>query len=241
MSISESLKHYGIPKEKITAIAAGTSSLLFATTFYLCLKLTSDYQCAVVYSLLIVFAAALHILQFYPKKFMKETINYTLNSIPVISILSISYSSNESMFKAIKKVANEKIPHISGDFRKILERVVRGESPRRVLSEYAERQPSKVFRDSLLSFLALTNEGALSSSYALQSFNFVAKQELKKLEVKITLFVTFLFFIPLLLLIAISLHNLPSYYLWLAPLFQVVLAEVFLPSLIYTKGVLGEK
>ena len=237
MKLKESLNYFKISYRKIVLIAL-TAFVLTLTLSYLALAfyLKDTYSAALI-SFTFSGTIILMITTYYPRKYMEEQFTYTLNSIPATSALIINYSISNSIFKSIKRVIDLRIPRISKDFELILNRIVKGEDPAAVLKSYANKQPSPVLKSGLMAFTATIEGEEVPIRYCLQSFNYFMKRLAKELEVKVTVYVTFLFFLPILTLTALSLFNLPWQYFWLIPLIQLILAELFYEAFSLAEGI----
>jgi len=197
---------------------------------------TRDSLLSTIIPVLVVIAIIIRGLQYYPRKLMEEKTFYTSKAFLVISYLVLRYSVSESLTDSIKEIANKNLGRISKDFKEILDRIIKGNHPRRELEEYAKNIPSEVFKEGLLSFLSLTQQERLPSKYVLRSFRATVSEQLREMEIKTTLFVTFLFFLPVLTLIFVMVNGLPDYYMIIAPIIQVILAELVLYRLLALRG-----
>jgi len=234
--LSEALRRYKIPKIRVVSFIAICSAFTLIISAELIKITTRDLLLSVIIPVFIVVAIIIRGLQYYPRKLMEEKTFYTSKAFPIISYLVLRYSVSESITDSIKEIANKNLGRISKDFKEILDRVIKGNNPRRVLEEYAKNIPSEVFKEGLLSFLSLTQQERLPSKYVLRSFRATISEQLREMEIKTTLFVTFLFFLPVLTLIFVMVNGLPDYYMIIAPIIQVILAELVLYHLLALRG-----
>ncbi|RLG60775.1 hypothetical protein DRN86_01635 [Candidatus Geothermarchaeota archaeon] len=237
MSLLKTFKHYRIQRWKIaleSLIIFFISTIISLLVLIKLVKMVTDLP-FLISPLAGLIAAVMLIYRKYGRYFKLQSL-YTFYSAYVINSLVVEYSATKSIFKAIRRIAFSKIPEISRDFMEILSLLVTGENPHAVIREYAEKQPSEVFKSGLLSFLTLVQEGKMSPDYTLQKLDIATKGRIREVEVKITVFITFLFFLPMLILLGVSLYELPSSYLWLAPILQVLVGEVFRNSLTFLWG-----
>ena len=234
--MSEALRRYKIPKIRVVSFIAICSAFTLIISAELIKITTRDLLLSVIIPVFIVVAIIIRGLQYYPRKLMEEKTFYTSKAFPIISYLVLRYSVSESITDSIKEIANKNLGRISKDFKEILDRVIKGNNPRRVLEEYAKNIPSEVFKEGLLSFLSLTQQERLPSKYVLRSFRATISEQLREMEIKTTLFVTFLFFLPVLTLIFVMVNGLPDYYMIIAPIIQVILAELVLYHLLALRG-----
>ena len=234
--MSEVLRRYRIPKIRVVSFIVICSAFTLIILMELIEITTRDSLLSTIIPVLVVIAIIIRGLQYYPRKLMEEKTYYTSKAFPVTSYLVLRYSVSESITDSIKEIANKNLGRISKDFKEILDRVIKGNHPRRVLEEYAKNIPSEVFKEGLLSFLSLTQQERLPSKYVLRSFRATVSEQLREMEIKTTLFVTFLFFLPVLTLIFVMVNGLPDYYMIIAPIIQVILAELVLYHLLALRG-----
>ena len=234
--LSEALRRYKIPKIRVVSFIAICSAFTLIISMEMIEIMTRDSLLSTIIPVLVVIAIIIRGLQYYPRKLMEEKTYYTSKAFPVTSYLVLRYSVSESITDSIKEIANKNLGRISKDFKEILDRVIKGNHPRRVLEEYAKNIPSEVFKEGLLSFLSLTQQERLPSKYVLRSFRATVSEQLREMEIKTTLFVTFLFFLPVLTLIFVMVNGLPDYYMIIAPIIQVILAELVLYHLLALRG-----
>ena len=234
--MSEALRRYKVPKIRVVSFIAVCSAFTLVISRELVEITTRDSLISTIIPVLIVVAVITRGLQYYPRKLMEERTSYTSKAFPIISYLVLRYSVSESITDSIREIANKNLGQISEDFREIFDRIIKGNHPRRILEEYAKNVPSEVFREGLLSFLSLTQQERLPSKYVLRSFRATVSEQLREMEIETTLFVTFLFFLPVLTLIFVMVNGLPDYYMIVAPIIQIILAELVLYRLLALRG-----
>jgi len=234
--LPEALRRYKVPKIRVMSFIAVCSAFTLVISRELVEITTRDSLISTIIPVLIVVAVITRGLQYYPRKLMEERTSYTSKAFPIISYLVLRYSVSESITDSIREIANKNLGQISEDFREIFDRIIKGNHPRRILEEYAKNVPSEVFREGLLSFLSLTQQERLPSKYVLRSFRATVSEQLREMEIETTLFVTFLFFLPVLTLIFVMVNGLPDYYMIVAPIIQIILAELVLYRLLALRG-----
>ena len=228
----KALERYKIPKTRMILFITVCLIVALVIPGEIISILTGDSLLSIIVSVLVILIVMARGLQYYPRKLVKERTLYTSKAFPTISYLVLRYSASESTTESVKEIVNKNLSQISDDFRRILDQIIKGNHPRKVLEKYAKDTPSEVFREGLLSFLSLTRQERIPSKYVLRSFKAVMGQQLREIEIKTTLFVTFLFFLPILILVFVMVNGLPDYYMMIAPMIQIMLAELILYHLI---------
>jgi|GEM_PF-4579311 hypothetical protein len=112
--------------------------------------------------------------------------------------------STRSLFEVIRHIADAGFRHVSRDFGRLRMRVLRGENPRKLLSEYASITDSQTLREGLLQLLTehwAGNMGLYPLDAEAQA-RFV--EETEKLYPKLAVASAWFFFAPILLAVLVA-------------------------------------
>ncbi len=139
-----------------------------------------------------------HIFSYYNLKYHTIKKIFEMHSLHVISELVSTYKVFGSLIPGIVYLSRKKIPFISEDFKKLLDKVFMGEDPRIVLSHYADVQPSSTLRNGLKLIATLPPEKIdLSIIQAYLSKRLALKETSRKIEGKFALIIGILIFTPI--------------------------------------------
>ena len=204
--------------------AALLLSLLFGLIAF-CLLIRIGVFLALICSLLTFYITFFSIKNSATSFFEKERIIHASLAPLVFYELSLNFKATNSIFEAIKSVAQSNYPIISQKFKDILRNTMFGHPPEKLLFNYALAQPSNDFKTAILTILNIgKNDVNNIKEYFCEIENEHEKLN-REIEMRILLLVTISTFLPFLLTMTYALWG----YTWLIP--TIPLVQVFLQKL----------
>lgn len=199
--------------------------LLFGlVTFLLLMRI--NFSLAIILSLLTIYITFFSIKHSITSIYTNEKIIHA-SLAPFVSYeLLLNLEATNSIFEAIKSVAQSNYPIVSQKFRTILKSTSFGQIPEKLLFDYALTQPSNDFKTVIL---AILNTGEKITSNIKKEYFYEVENEYEKInreiEMRILLIVTISTFLPFLLTMTYALWGYP----WLIP--TIPLVQIFLQKL----------
>ena len=216
-------KRFGMSFAALLIAALIISSLFGLVAF--CLLIRIGVFLAIMFSLLTFYITFFSIKNSATSIFEKERIIHASLAPLVFYELSLNFKATNSIFEAIKSVAQSNYPIISQKFRDILRKTMFGHPPEKLLFDYALTQPSSDFKAAVLTILNIgKNDVDNIKEYFCEIENEHEKLN-REIEMRILLLVTISTFLPFLLTMTYALWG----YTWLIP--TIPLVQVFLKKL----------
>jgi len=196
-------------------------SLLFGLISFLLLVRIGAYLAAV-FSFFVIYVVFFSIKNSVTSIYTNEKIVHASLAPLVFYELSLSLEATDSVFEAIKSIAQSNYPIVSQKFRDILRKTSFGHSPEKLLFDYALTQPSNDFKTAVLAILSVGKQNTSNIEEYFREMENEYEKMTREIEMRILLIVTVSTFLPFLLTMTYTLWG----YSWLIP--TIPLVQIFL-------------
>ncbi len=162
------------------------SFLIFTSLLLLILILNYGTLHLLTINFILTLSIFLYLYYYIPIRYLSLLKSFSLYSPTLLGIIYSVTTIGKPITSALRILADSEIPHISNDFRKMLNKAYLGENITEMLLKYSRVQPSSTFRENIR--VALTQSFRKQSiekiwEYSIWEVNRVMLMETSKIEV----------------------------------------------------------